>query len=66
MWILRKKVEDTKHVLYECEKFSESRNRMVEILRAKGALWPLNESEIISEKYFEDYSTLCKEIFEQE
>jgi hypothetical protein len=56
-------IEDSNHIIYNCKKYSEVRNTLIEGIVANGGQWPVTEKELISKNFFNIFDKFCETIF---
>jgi hypothetical protein len=56
-------IEDSNHIIHNCNKYSEVRNTLIEGIVSNGGQWPVTEKELISKNFFNIFDKFCETIF---
>ncbi len=57
------KFENAEHVIFECEKFTEQRNELIQHIEANGTAWPCTPNALISAQIFNKFKKFCESVF---
>jgi hypothetical protein len=57
------KVDNALHVIFECKKYQEERQELINVVENAGNVWPCSPKELLSKEHFKLFHKFCSEIF---